>query len=238
MTIRGGGDTEVIHGCNTKLEECARRPGALPPKRMIASMVRTRRGSTPEYKVAAQYDTRSAKAGSLRSVSQPTLPWPPGRGWTHTNPLRNAWRTMRMPRGCKPARRACSSATPSGRPAIGRATTIRCQCPSPDIADPPIDGSRSQRWACDARQRIGHPMQPEYVAWLDSLPDSLRATPTGESLQAIADLDLDALAEINPPRGYGRGLIRLLPPQSCKADRQVMFRTLDEKSPRRTGRRQ
>jgi hypothetical protein len=47
-------------------------------------------------------------------------------------------------------------------------------------------------------------LQPEYVAWLDSLPDSLRATPTGESLQAIADLDLDALAEIDPPRGYGR----------------------------------
>lgn len=47
-------------------------------------------------------------------------------------------------------------------------------------------------------------MQPEYVARLDSLPDSLRATPTGESLQAIADLDLGALAEIDPPRGYGR----------------------------------
>jgi hypothetical protein len=34
--------------------------------------------------------------------------------------------------------------------------------------------------------------------------DSLRATPTGEAMQTIADLDLDALAEIDPPRGYGR----------------------------------
>ena len=62
--------------------------------------------------------------------------------------------------------------------------------------------SRSQRW-CDAVSELVS-LQPEYVAWLDSLPDSLRATPTGEALQAIADFDLDALADINPPRGYGR----------------------------------
>ena len=61
---------------------------------------------------------------------------------------------------------------------------------------------RAQRW-CDAVTELVT-LQPEYVAWLDSLPDSLRATPTGEALQAIADLDLDALAEIDPPRGYGR----------------------------------
>lgn len=62
--------------------------------------------------------------------------------------------------------------------------------------------SRAQRW-CDAVAELVT-LQPEYVAWLDALPDSLRATPTGEALQAIADLDLDALAEIDPPRGYGR----------------------------------
>jgi len=56
---------------------------------------------------------------------------------------------------------------------------------------------RAQRW-CDAISELVA-LQPEYVAWLDALPDSLRATPTGEALQAIADLDLDALADIDPP---------------------------------------
>jgi len=36
------------------------------------------------------------------------------------------------------------------------------------------------------------------------LPESLHGSATAEVLQAIADLDLDALAGIVPPRGYGR----------------------------------
>ena len=32
----------------------------------------------------------------------------------------------------------------------------------------------------------------------------LRDTATAEALQAIVDLDLDTLADIEPPRGYGR----------------------------------
>ena len=47
-------------------------------------------------------------------------------------------------------------------------------------------------------------LQAEYVDWLAALPDSLRDSPTAEALEAIADLDLTALAEIMPPRGYGR----------------------------------
>jgi hypothetical protein len=44
----------------------------------------------------------------------------------------------------------------------------------------------------------------QYVAWRNALPDSLRDTTTAEALQAIVDLDLDALIAIVPPRGYGR----------------------------------
>ena len=44
-------------------------------------------------------------------------------------------------------------------------------------------------------------LQAEYTAWADALPDALRDTPTAEALQAIVDLDL---ADIEPPRGYGR----------------------------------
>jgi hypothetical protein len=36
------------------------------------------------------------------------------------------------------------------------------------------------------------------------LPDSLRDTATAEALQAIVELDLDAIADIEPPRGFGR----------------------------------
>jgi hypothetical protein len=39
---------------------------------------------------------------------------------------------------------------------------------------------------------------------MDALPGSLRGTTIAEELQAIADLDLTALAESKPPRGYGR----------------------------------
>ena len=38
----------------------------------------------------------------------------------------------------------------------------------------------------------------------DALPELLRGTATAEALQAITDLDLDVLAAIEPPRGYGR----------------------------------
>jgi hypothetical protein len=33
---------------------------------------------------------------------------------------------------------------------------------------------------------------------------ALRGTATAEALQAVIDLDLDALAAVEPPRGYGR----------------------------------
>ncbi len=39
---------------------------------------------------------------------------------------------------------------------------------------------------------------------LDRLPDSLLDTPYGERLQIIVEADIDALDEIEPPRGYGR----------------------------------
>jgi hypothetical protein len=44
---------------------------------------------------------------------------------------------------------------------------------------------------------------PIYAAWLEALPDTLRGTATAEALQAIVDVDLDTLAAIEPPRGYG-----------------------------------
>jgi hypothetical protein len=67
----------------------------------------------------------------------------------------------------------------------------------------PVDRrSRIQRWRDAAGELVD--IQADCAAWLDALPESLRGTATAEALQAIVDLDLDALTTIEPPRGYGR----------------------------------
>jgi len=62
--------------------------------------------------------------------------------------------------------------------------------------------SRAQRW----RDAVGEllAIQSDCADWLDGLPDALRETATAEALQVIVDLDLDTIAEVEPPRGYGR----------------------------------
>ena len=62
--------------------------------------------------------------------------------------------------------------------------------------------SRPQRWR-DAVS-ILLTLQAEYANWLEALPDSLQDSATAEALEAIVDLDLTSLADIEPPRGYGR----------------------------------
>src|SRR5665213_2403273 len=67
----------------------------------------------------------------------------------------------------------------------------------------PIDRrSRIQRW----HFAVGEPVdiQSGCAAWLEALPESLRGTPTAEALQAIVDLDLDALAATVPARRLDR----------------------------------
>jgi hypothetical protein len=62
--------------------------------------------------------------------------------------------------------------------------------------------SRPQRWLDAVAVLLA--LQAEYTAWLDALPDGLRQSPTAQALQEIVELDLTALADIQPPRGYGR----------------------------------
>jgi hypothetical protein len=47
-------------------------------------------------------------------------------------------------------------------------------------------------------------LQDEYCAWLDNLPLSLEGSRLADKLQAVAELDLEELCAIDPPRGYGR----------------------------------
>lgn len=106
-----------------------------------------------------------------------------------------------MPRGQKPqGEHALSNAERQARYRARRSTQ-----PSPVVSrtrraiDP---RSRIQRWNDATKVLLA--LQAEYADWLIALPDSLRGTPMAEALEAIADLDLTALAEISPPRGYGR----------------------------------
>jgi hypothetical protein len=62
--------------------------------------------------------------------------------------------------------------------------------------------TRPQRWLAASRDLLA--LQAEYAAWLEALPEALRDTPTGEALQAIVDLDLEEIATIPLPRGFGR----------------------------------
>ena len=62
--------------------------------------------------------------------------------------------------------------------------------------------TRPQRWRDAVAELIA--LQADYAAWADALPDALRQTATGEALQSIVDLDLTDIADIEPPRGYGR----------------------------------
>lgn len=62
--------------------------------------------------------------------------------------------------------------------------------------------SRPQRWKDAVAELLA--LQAAYAAWLETLPDTLAETPTAEALQAIVDLDLDALIDVQLPLGYGR----------------------------------
>ena len=62
--------------------------------------------------------------------------------------------------------------------------------------------TRPQRWHDAVAELIA--LQADSAAWADALPDGLRDTATAEVLLAIVELDLEALADIVPPRGYGR----------------------------------
>ena len=62
--------------------------------------------------------------------------------------------------------------------------------------------SKPQRWR-DAVEVL-LTLQADYREWFDNLPENLLVTSLGEKLQAIAELDLESLQAIDPPRGYRR----------------------------------
>ena len=66
----------------------------------------------------------------------------------------------------------------------------------------PRSASRVQRWHAAVGEIVA--LQAEYAAWLQAMPEATHDSPTGEALQAIAELDLGEIIAIEPPRGFGR----------------------------------
>jgi hypothetical protein len=60
----------------------------------------------------------------------------------------------------------------------------------------------AQRWDDSVATLVA--LQAHYATWLQSLPDNLHDSATGQALQAVVELDLDELAAAQPPRGFGR----------------------------------
>jgi hypothetical protein len=68
----------------------------------------------------------------------------------------------------------------------------------------PVDRrSRPQRWDDALTEMLA--VHAECTAWFDALSEILHDSVTAVEPQAIIDLDHDALAKIEPPRGDDRG---------------------------------
>ena len=91
--------------------------------------------------------------------------------------------------------------TPAQRQTRRRAR-LRGERPRPPAPPARRPLPRPQRWAAAVATLT--PLQDPYRAWLDNLPASLGGSTLAEKLQAIAELDLEELQTIDPPRGYGR----------------------------------
>ena len=62
--------------------------------------------------------------------------------------------------------------------------------------------SRTKRWNDALAEMIA--VQAECAAWFEALPASLCDSATAAMLQEMIDLDLDTIAAVQPPLGYGR----------------------------------
>jgi hypothetical protein len=103
-----------------------------------------------------------------------------------------------MPRGREPEGQI--ALTNAERQARFRA---RQQQPSIVVKQPrPARRSRAKRWNGALREMFV--VQAECAAWFEALPESLRDTATAAALEAMIELDLEAIAAVQPPIGYGR----------------------------------
>jgi hypothetical protein len=104
------------------------------------------------------------------------------------------------PRASKPRSRALLLVQ-TLEPALRLVCTIT-QPPRPYLPPGAAPLPRPQRWTAAVATLTD--LQDQYRAWLDNLPASLEGPRLADKLQAIAELDLEELHTIDPPRGFGR----------------------------------
>jgi len=105
-----------------------------------------------------------------------------------------------MPRGREPEGRI--ALTNAERQARFRARRALAQPPVIIAPAQPPRRSRTKRWNDALAEMFA--IQAECAAWFDALPASLRDSATAEALEAMIELDLDSIAAVQPPLGYGR----------------------------------
>jgi hypothetical protein len=91
--------------------------------------------------------------------------------------------------------------TPAQRQTRRRAR-LRGERPRPSATPARRPLPRPQRWTAPVATLTA--LQDQYRARLDNLPASLQGSRLADKLQAIAELDLEELHTIDPPRGFGR----------------------------------
>jgi len=91
--------------------------------------------------------------------------------------------------------------TPAERQARHRARLRQAALVSPPAPRPRLL-PRPRQWAAAVATLVA--LQDDYRAWRDNLPANLEGARLAEKLNAIVELDLTELLEIDPPRGYGR----------------------------------
>ena len=148
-------------------------------------------------------------------MAAPEIPAAPGGAEAPASPAatatatatRDATEMRTMPIDCEVnGARAPSHPDPRRQPEDQAGFPAGCLAPPPPEQPRtrrPVDRrSRPRRWRDAVVELLA--LQAEYAKWLAALPDSLSDSPTAEALEAIVDLDLTELADIEPPRGYGR----------------------------------
>ncbi|MGH7109714.1 MAG: hypothetical protein ACREFK_04740 [Stellaceae bacterium] len=102
----------------------------------------------------------------------------------------------------KPGRRPIGQRALTGAERQARYRVRHAAAPVIRYRRPADRRSRVQRWQAAVAELLV--LQAEYADWLAAMPEATRNGATGEALQAIVDLDLDELGNIEPPRGFGR----------------------------------
>lgn len=99
---------------------------------------------------------------------------------------------------------------PEGQAALTNAERQARYCERRQVSRPPLTiksprparRGRPKRWNDAQAEMLS--VQAECAAWFEAMPEALRDSATAAVLQDMIEPDLDAIAAVQPPLGYGR----------------------------------